>query len=122
MSEPLESELAGGRHPEASGDLHLGQAAAAPTYGELQVPSKDPLINFEFEAGGGEAPQPPAPSGSQAAPTVTTSGVVGVHLQNMVLIDCHRRAHYWQAGSDTSGPRHSASTPLLLNCTRYHLP
>jgi hypothetical protein len=89
MSEPLESELAGvgvdaphqadfpigdvRRYPEAPGDLHLGQAAAAPTYGELQVPSEDPLIkpsedpliNFEFEAGGGEAPQPPAPSGPQ---------------------------------------------------------
>jgi hypothetical protein len=55
MSEPLESELAGvgvdvphqadfplggvRHHPEAPGDLHLGQAAAAPTYGELQVAS-----------------------------------------------------------------------------------
>jgi hypothetical protein len=53
MSEPLESALAGvgvdtphqadfplgsvRHHPEAPGDLNLGQAAAAPTYGELQV-------------------------------------------------------------------------------------
>jgi hypothetical protein len=104
MSEPLESELAGvgidaphqadfplgdvRRHPEAPGDLNLGQAAAAPTYGELQVPSEDPLINFEFEAGGGEAPQPPAPSGPQTAPTATAGGAVGVHLQ-------HTRSIFW---------------------------
>jgi hypothetical protein len=67
MSEPLESALAGvgvdaphqvdfplgdvRRHPEAPGNLHLGQAAATPTYGELQVASEDPPISSEFEAG-----------------------------------------------------------------------
>jgi hypothetical protein len=98
MSEPLESELGGvtlesdalpqadfppgdlKRHPEAPGNLYLGQAV--PTSGQPQVPSEDPL-NFEFEAGDGEAPQPPVPSGSQAAPTVTTGGAVGGPLQQM---------------------------------------
>jgi hypothetical protein len=100
MSEPLESELAGvgvdaphqadfplgdvRRHPEAPGDLHLGKAAAAPTYGELQVPSEDPPIDFELEAGDGEAPQPPAPSGPQTAPTATAGGAVGMHLQHVM--------------------------------------
>jgi hypothetical protein len=71
MSEPLESALAGvgvdaphqadfplgdvRHHSEAPGDLHLGQAAAAPTYGELQIAGEDPPINSESEAGGGEA-------------------------------------------------------------------
>jgi hypothetical protein len=97
MSEPLESALAGvgvdaphqadfplgdvRRHPEAPVDLHLGQAAAAPTYGELQVASEDPPINSEFEAGGGEALQPPALSGLQTAPTATADGVVVMQLQ-----------------------------------------
>jgi hypothetical protein len=107
MSEPLESELAGvtlesdalpppqevfppgdlRRHPEAPGHLYLGQAAAVPTSGQPQVriPSEDP-INFEFEAGDGEAPQPPVPSGSQAAPTVTTGGAVGDPLQHNNII------------------------------------
>jgi hypothetical protein len=98
MPEPLESELADAtlesdalpqedfppgdvrRLPEAPGHLNLGQAAAVPTSGHLQVPSEDPLI-YEFERDDGEAPQPPASSGSQAAPTVTTGGVVGDHLQ-----------------------------------------
>jgi hypothetical protein len=98
MSEPLESELAGvtlesdtllqedfppgdlRRHPEAPGNLYLGQAAAVPTSGQLQVPSEDPLI-YEFERDDGENPQPPASSGSQAAPTVTTGGAAGVPLQ-----------------------------------------
>jgi hypothetical protein len=100
MSEPLESALAGvgvdaphqadfpldgvRHHPEAPGDLHLGQAAAAPTYGELQVASEDPPINSEFEAGGGEALQPPAPSCPQTAPRATADGVVGVHLQQFL--------------------------------------
>jgi hypothetical protein len=52
---------------------------------ELQVASEDPPINSEFEAGGGEALQPPAPSGPQTAPTATADGVVGVHLQHYVL-------------------------------------
>jgi hypothetical protein len=34
--------------PEAPGHLYLGQAAAVPTSGQLQVPSEDPLI-YEFE-------------------------------------------------------------------------
>jgi hypothetical protein len=102
MSEPLESALAGvgvdaphqadfllgdvRHHPEAPGDLHLGQAAAAPTYGELQVASEDPPINSESEAGGGEALQPPAPSCPQTAPIATADGVVGVglHLQHQI--------------------------------------
>jgi hypothetical protein len=101
MPEPLESEPAGvtlesdalpqndfppgnlRRHPEAPGNLYLGQAAAVPTSGQPQVPSEDP-INSEFEAGDGEAPQPPVPSGSQAAPTVTTGGAVGGPLQQRV--------------------------------------
>jgi hypothetical protein len=67
MSEPLESELAGvtlesdalpqedfppgdlRRRPEAPGNLYLGQAAAVPTYGLLQVDNEDPLFNSEFE-------------------------------------------------------------------------
>jgi hypothetical protein len=79
MPEPLESELAGvtlesdalpqedfppgdlRRHPEAPGHSYLEEAAAAPISGELQVPNEDPLTNFEFEAGGGEAPQPSLP-------------------------------------------------------------
>jgi hypothetical protein len=106
MSEPLESALAGvgvdmlhlplggvRHHPEAPGDLHLGQAAAAPIYGELQVASEDPPINSEFEAGGGEALHPPAPSCPQTAPTATADGVVGVHLQHedlSILFHCAR--------------------------------
>jgi hypothetical protein len=61
MPEPLESEPAGvtlesdalpqedfppgdvRRRPEAPGNLHLGQAAAVPTYGLLQVNNEDPL-------------------------------------------------------------------------------
>jgi hypothetical protein len=100
MSEPLESALAGvgvdaphqvdfplgdvRHHPEAPGDLHLGQAAAAPTYGEVQVASE--AVNSEFEAGGGEALQPPAPSCPQTAPTATADGVVGVHLQQVMSL------------------------------------
>jgi hypothetical protein len=100
MSEPLESELAGvtlesdalpqdfppgdlRRRPEAPG--YLRQAAAEPTSGQHQVPSEDPLFN-EIEIDDGEAPQLPAWSGSQAAPTVTTGGVVGVPLQQLIMI------------------------------------
>jgi hypothetical protein len=100
MPEPLESEPAGvtlesdalpqedfppgdvRRRPEAPGNLHLGQAAAVPTSGQPQVVSEDPSIN-SFEAGGGEALQPPAPSCPQTAPTATADGVVGVHLQQI---------------------------------------
>jgi hypothetical protein len=100
MPEPLESELEGvtlesdalsqeyfppgdlRRHPEAPGHSYLEKAAATPTSGEPQVPNEDPLINFESEAGGGEAPQPPAPSGSQTAPTAMAGGAVGDHLQH----------------------------------------
>jgi hypothetical protein len=97
MPEPLESELAGvevdappqglfplgdvRRRPEAPGNLHLGQAAAVPTYGLLQVDNEDPLLNSEFETGGGETLQTPAPSGPQTAPTATAVGVVGIPLQ-----------------------------------------
>jgi hypothetical protein len=97
MSEPLESALADvgvdaphqadfplgdvRHHPEAPDDLHLGQAAVAPAYGELHVASEDPPINSESEGDGGEDLQPPAPSGPQTAPTATADGVVGVHLQ-----------------------------------------
>jgi hypothetical protein len=99
MPDPLKSELAGvtlesdalpqedfppgdvRRCPEAPGNLHLGQAAAVPTYGLLQVDNEDPLFNSEFETGGGETLQTPALSGPQTAPTATAVGVVGVHLQ-----------------------------------------
>jgi hypothetical protein len=98
MSEPLESELADvtlesdvppqedfppgdvRRLPEAPGHLYLDQAAA-PTSGQHQVPSED-LINFEFEAGDGEAPQLPAPGGSQAVRSVTTGSAVGGPLRH----------------------------------------
>jgi hypothetical protein len=77
MSEPLESELTGvtlesdalpqedfppgdvRSRPEAPGNLHLGQAAAVPTNGLLQVDNEDPLFNSEFETGGGETLQLP---------------------------------------------------------------
>jgi hypothetical protein len=100
MPEPLESEPTGitlesdalpqedfppgdvRRRPEAPGNLHLGQAAAVPTSGQAQVASEDTSIN-SFEAGGGEALQPPAPSCPQTAPTATAGDVVGVHLQHL---------------------------------------
>jgi hypothetical protein len=100
MPEPLESEPTGvtlesdalpqedfppgdvRRRPEAPGNLHLGQAAAVPTYGLLQVDNGDPLFNSEFETGGGETLQTPAPSGPQTAPTATAVGVVGISLQH----------------------------------------
>jgi hypothetical protein len=103
MPEPLESEPAGVTlesdalpqedfppgdvrcRPEAPGNLHLGQAAAVPTYGLLQVDSEDPLFNSEFETGGGESLQTPAPSGPQTAPTATAVGVVGIPLQQLAL-------------------------------------
>jgi hypothetical protein len=105
MSELPEGELAGvgvdappqgpfppcdvRRHPEAPGHPYLGQAAATPTSGQHQVPSEDPLFN-EIEIDEGEAPQLPASSGSQAAPTVTTGGVAGVPLQQIKLMyDSH---------------------------------
>jgi hypothetical protein len=100
MSEPLLSALAGvgvdappqghsppgdvRRHPEAPGHSYLGQAAVEPTSGQHQVPSEDPLFN-EIEIDDGEAPQLPSSSGSQAAPTVTTGGVVEVPLQQQML-------------------------------------
>jgi hypothetical protein len=102
MPEPLESEPAGvtlesdalpqedfppgdlRRQPEAPGNLYLGQAAAVPTSGQPQEPSEDPL-NFGLEADDGEAPQPPVPSSSQAAPTVTTGGAVEGPLQQIGL-------------------------------------
>jgi hypothetical protein len=102
MPEPLESEPAGvtlesdvlpqedfppgdvRRRPEAPGNLYLGQAAAVPTSGQPQVAREDPSIKFEFETGGGEALQPPAPTCPQTAPTATADGVVGVHLQQIV--------------------------------------
>jgi hypothetical protein len=96
MSELPEGELAGvgvdappqghfppgdvRRHLEVPGHSYLGQAAAEPTSGQHQVPSEDPLFN-EIEIDDDEAPQLPVASGSQAAPTVTTGGVVEVPLQ-----------------------------------------
>jgi hypothetical protein len=71
------------RHPETPGHSYLGQTAAEPTSGQHQVPSEDPLFN-EIEIDDGEAPQFPVASGSQAAPTVTTGGVVEVPLQHMI--------------------------------------
>jgi hypothetical protein len=70
------------RRPEAPVNLYLGQAAAVPTSGQPQVANEDPSIN-SFEAGGGEALQPPALSCPQTAPTATADGVVGVHLQQI---------------------------------------
>jgi hypothetical protein len=109
MPEPLESELAGvtlesdalpkdfppgdvRRRPEAPG--HLGQAAAVPTHGLHQVDNKGSLLNYEFEAGRGEALQTPAPSGPQTAPTATADGVVRIPLQHslsrkMVTLEYH---------------------------------
>jgi hypothetical protein len=49
-----------------------------PTSGQLQADIEDPPFDFDFEEGGGEALQPPAPSDPQTAPTVTISGVAGV--------------------------------------------
>jgi hypothetical protein len=114
MPKPLKSELADAalesaalsqdesppgdvrRLPEEPGHLYLGQAAAVPTSGQLQVPNEDPLI-YEFEIDDGEAPQPPALSGSQAAPTVTTGGVVGDPLQhnswNILLVITIKTMH-----------------------------
>jgi hypothetical protein len=106
MPEPLESELAGvtlesdalpqdfppgdvRRRPEAPG--HLGQAAAVPTYGLLQGDNEGSLLNYEFEAGRGEALQTPAPSGSRTAPTATANGVVGASLQHKPFeVNCCR--------------------------------
>jgi hypothetical protein len=100
MPEPLESEPAGvtlesvalpqedfppgnlRRHPEAPGNLYLGQAAAVPTSGQPQVASEVPPFN-EFETtDDGEAPQLPASGGFRTAPTGTTSGVAAVLLQH----------------------------------------
>jgi hypothetical protein len=102
MSELPEGELAGigvdappqgpflsgdvRRHPEAPGHSYLGQATAEPTSGQHQVPSEDPLFNeIEIDLDDDEAPQLPASSGSQAAPTVTTGGVVAVPLHQVVM-------------------------------------
>jgi hypothetical protein len=112
MPEPLESEPAGVtlesdalpqegfppgdvRHrPEAPGNLHLGQAAAVPTYGLLQVHNEDPLFHSEFDTGGGETPQTPAPSGPQTAPTATAVGVVGIPLQHFLSISSKCNTEY----------------------------
>jgi hypothetical protein len=67
-------------HPEAPGLPHLGQAAAEPTSGQHQVDNEDPLFN-ESGLDDGEASVLPASRSSQAAPTVTTGGVVGTLLQ-----------------------------------------
>jgi hypothetical protein len=72
------------RLPEAPGHLYLDQAAVS-TSGQHQVPSEEP-INFEFEAGDGEAPQLPAPGGSQAVPSVTTGSAVEGSLQHLVSL------------------------------------
>jgi hypothetical protein len=69
-------------HPEAPGLPHLGQAAAEPTSGQHQVSSEDPPFN-EIEIDNGEASVLPTSRGSQAAPTVTTGGVVGGSLQQV---------------------------------------
>jgi hypothetical protein len=108
MPEPLESELAGvtlesdalpqedfppgdvRRRPEAPG--HLGQAAAVPTQGLHQGDNEGSLLNYEFEAGRGEALQTPAPSGSQTAPTATAVGVVCASLQQFVFVELFTNA------------------------------
>jgi hypothetical protein len=99
MSEPLESKLADvtlesdvppqedfppgdvRRLSEAPGHLYLDQAAVPTSGPGHQVPSEEP-INFELEAGDGEAPQPPAPGGSQAVRSVTTGSAVGGLLRH----------------------------------------
>jgi hypothetical protein len=48
--------------------------------GQHQVDNEDPLLN-ESELDDGEASVLPASRSSQAAPTVTTGGVVGTTLQ-----------------------------------------
>jgi hypothetical protein len=122
MSELPEGELAGvgvdappqghfppgdvRRHPEAPGHSYLGQAAAEPTSGQHQVPSEDPLFD-EFEIDDGEAPQLPAPNGSQAAPTVTTGGVVGVHLQQVTSLIA--TLHYLTKAKISKSPARKAS-------------
>jgi hypothetical protein len=82
-------------HPEAPGLPLLGHAAAEPMSGQHQVDNEDPLLN-ESELDDGEASVLPASRSSQAAPTVTTGGVVGTLLQQMhwitnILIFCITR-------------------------------
>jgi hypothetical protein len=67
-------------HPEAPGLPLLGIAAAEPMSGQHQVVNEDPLLN-KSELDDGEASVLPASRSSQAAPTVTTGGVVGTILQ-----------------------------------------
>jgi hypothetical protein len=71
-------------HPKAPGLPHLGQAAAEPTSGQHQVDNEDSLLYYEIETDDGEASVHPASRGSQAAPTVTTGGVVGGPLQQVI--------------------------------------
>jgi hypothetical protein len=99
MPEPLESEPAGvklesdalpqevppgdlRRHPEAPGNLYLGQAAAVPISGQPQVASEAPPFNEYETTDDDEAPQLPASGGFRAAPTVTTGGVAAVLIQH----------------------------------------
>jgi hypothetical protein len=135
MSEPLESELVGvtlesdalpqedfppgdvRRRPEVPG--YLGQAAAVPTYGLLQVDSENPSINSEFETSGGETLQTPAPSGPQTAPTATAVGVVGIPFKQVMtpnsdppLSDEIQDAaeDYEEPRPQDVGPSHSATS------------
>jgi hypothetical protein len=104
MPEPPEGELASAaldsaappQEDQAAADLrrpqqapdqpHLDQAAAAPTYGGLQVPSEEPLLTNEIETDSGEATQPPTSSESLATSTVTTGGVAGTSLQHIYML------------------------------------
>jgi hypothetical protein len=61
---------------------HFG-SFAEPTSGQHQVDNEDSLLFSEIETDDGEASVLPASRGSQAAPTVTTGGVVGGPLQHI---------------------------------------
>jgi hypothetical protein len=81
MSELLESALAGvGVDAPHQADFPLGDVRHHPEAPPINA-SDESLFNSEFEAGGGEALQPPASSCPKTAPTATADGVVGVHLQ-----------------------------------------
>ena len=76
------SSSGGLRHrPESPGYLYQGRSAV-PTSGQRQVPSEDSFINFETEAGDGDAPQHPSPGGSLTVRSVTTGSAVGGPLQH----------------------------------------
>jgi hypothetical protein len=76
------------RHPEAPGHSQLVQDAAAPTYGQLEVPSEDPLFT-EIEIDGGEATQLPASSESLASRVNGDDWRRGGHLPSTNCDTCN---------------------------------